>query len=115
VHNLNSGNINPKNTVIYSANSTKNKHGNNKIDSTYVFSENINHKNYNNPKTLVNLTYSKVNVNNSNNTNVNYNNLCAFKDANLKINSETENNKELNNKIKFLADKIKVKKNFGVC
>ena len=53
-------------------------------------------------------------MNNSNNTNVNYNNLYAFKDANLKINSETVDNKELNNKIKFLVDKIKVKKNFGV-
>ena len=85
---------------------------NNKIDSTYVFSENLNHKNFNNIKAEEKLTYSKVNVNIPNNTSTNYNNLYEFKDTKLKSNPEAEKGKDLNSKIKLLVDKIKEKKSY---
>lgn len=91
-----------------------NSNNNNKIDSTYVFSENINHKNFNRIKPEEKLTYSKVNVIVPNKANVNYNNLYEFKDNNLKFNSEAEKNKDLNSKIKLLVEKIKEKKSYEV-
>jgi len=95
-------------------NTNKNKQNINYIDPSFILSENINYKNFNNPVTDDNQNLTKVNVNISKNTNTIKNNIFDNKEGMSKNNIDADKDKDLNIKIKSLVEKIKENKIYEV-